>query len=345
MRTGRITKNCLLQGKKALALWLTVLVCAAMLFGSRTVARAEEEKTEETLLSLLEVSGAAEVEVEKAYSFTVPYKTTVYLALAISDPVDLTFSLLDSKGTEWDGKRILAADWLPYGEGVYCLEFPYENMPTGEYTIKATLHGSSTYGIAVMANKLAPTISQKSITLTEGFKATLEVNNAPSYVTWSSSKKDVATVNSKGVVTGKSAGTTTITAKVDGQKLTCKVKVKENKYTQTKYSMSDVPYGNGELQVYKAVYEKNGDLTLKCRFINNSGYKINALKNVKIVMKDANGKKIGTYSVKTKKMSIAIGTTKDFNVTIKKDKLKNKKADLRNASYTREGSYEYRRYY
>ena len=73
MRTGCITKNCLLQGKKALTLWLIVWVCAAMLFGSRTVARAEEEKTEETLLSLLEVSGAEEVEVEKAYSFKLPY--------------------------------------------------------------------------------------------------------------------------------------------------------------------------------------------------------------------------------------------------------------------------------
>ena len=345
MKTGCVSRKCLLSGKKVVALWLALFVCAVTLFGGQTAVKAAEQTSEETPLSLLEVSGVAELEVEKVYEFTVPYKTNVHLAVALNEQVDVTLSLCDSEGKELDGARIPAANWTLISEGVYCLEFSYDAMPAGDYTVKATLHGIATYGIAVMADKVAPAISQKSATITQGFKTTLEVKNALSDITWSSSKKDVATVNSKGVVTGKAAGTTTITATVDGQKLTCKVKVKENKYTETKRSMSDVPYGNGDLQVYKAVYEKNGDLTLKCRFINNSGYKITALKNVKIVMKDANGKKIGTYSVKTKKMSIAIGTTKDFNVTIKKDKLKNKKADLRNASYTREGSYEYKRFY
>ena len=62
-------------------------------------------------------------------------------------------------------------------------------------------------------------------------------------------------------------------------------------------------------------------------------------------MKDANGKKIGTYSAKSKSMSVPTGSVKDFNVTIKKDKLKNKKADLRNASYTADGEYYYTVYY
>jgi hypothetical protein len=44
-------------------------------------------------------------------------------------------------------------------------------------------------------------------------------------VKWTSSKKSVATVSSKGVVKAKKKGTATITAKVSGKKYTCKVTV------------------------------------------------------------------------------------------------------------------------
>ena len=193
-----------------------------------------------------------------------------------------------------DTFTILSSQWYAYQEGLYYQGVDYSNMAAGDYTLKITFNEATQYVVNFAAEKINPTLNQKSATVTVGFKVTLKVDNTSSKVTWSSSKKDVATVNSKGVVTGKSAGTTTITAKVDGQKLTCKVKVKDNKFTETKRSVSDVYYGRGALQVYKAVYEKNGDLTIKCRFINNSGYKVSSLKDLKIVMKDANGKKIGT---------------------------------------------------
>ena len=45
-------------------------------------------------------------------------------------------------------------------------------------------------------------------------------------VKWSSSKSSVASVNAKGKVTAKKAGTATITAKVGGKKYTCKITVK-----------------------------------------------------------------------------------------------------------------------
>ena len=57
-------------------------------------------------------------------------------------------------------------------------------------------------------------------------KATLEPEDASSPITWSTSDKKIATVEN-GKVTGVKKGTTTITAKANGHKATCKVTVKE----------------------------------------------------------------------------------------------------------------------
>lgn len=75
----------------------------------------------------------------------------------------------------------------------------------------------------------APKLNKTKVTLTVGKSVTLKLNHAPKgkAVTWSSSKKAVATVSKKGKVTAKKAGNATITAKVSQKKYTCKVTVKE----------------------------------------------------------------------------------------------------------------------
>jgi uncharacterized protein YjdB len=68
-------------------------------------------------------------------------------------------------------------------------------------------------------------LSDKEISLSaQGSSKQLQVENASGTVKWSSDKPSVATVGSDGTVTAVSKGTTTITAEVDGETLTCDVR-------------------------------------------------------------------------------------------------------------------------
>lgn len=69
-------------------------------------------------------------------------------------------------------------------------------------------------------------LNKKSLTLTAGSSYTLKIKGTKAKVKWSSKKKSIATVSSKGKVKAKKVGKTTITAKVKGKKYTCKITVK-----------------------------------------------------------------------------------------------------------------------
>ncbi len=69
-------------------------------------------------------------------------------------------------------------------------------------------------------------LNKKAVTLKVGQSVKLKIKNTKRKVKWSSNKKKVATVTSKGKVKAKKKGTAKICAKVAGKKLICKVKVK-----------------------------------------------------------------------------------------------------------------------
>lgn len=101
-----------------------------------------------------------------------------------------------------------------YSTIITCSEF---SLTTGSYSAVKK----------VKASKPTPKISNKKIILYEGKTKKLSVKNADEKIKWSSSKKKVATVNSNGKVYAKGKGKATITAKIGGKKLKCKVTVKE----------------------------------------------------------------------------------------------------------------------
>lgn len=328
-----------IKGTKIFSMLLAVLLCVCAVFANTTVGKAAEYQV------LLKKSGTAMANQEVKYDFTLDINKNAYLAFAVPAPVKCEVSVYNSAGKLYkNAVTISESDWQ-VSDNVYAFAFSSVNMPAGDYSLGIKFDEDTQYVAIIQADKQIATISTKAATVTSGFTKKLKVNNTSGKVTWSSGKKSVATVNSKGIVTAKKPGTATITAKTkEGQKLTCKITVKENVFKQTKFSTSDVYYGKCGAQVYNASYNSNGDLVLKCKFLNNSGYWVNSFKNAKITFKTNTGKTIGTYSASTIKMNIAHASSKDFTVKIKKSNLKIKKADLRNATYKASGKYEYRYY-
>ena len=70
-------------------------------------------------------------------------------------------------------------------------------------------------------------LNKTKATITVGKKVQLTLKGYSGTVKWSTSNKKIATVSSKGKVTGKKAGNCTITAKAGKKKYTCKIKVKK----------------------------------------------------------------------------------------------------------------------
>ena len=68
-------------------------------------------------------------------------------------------------------------------------------------------------------------LNKTAVTLIQGKTVKLRVIGTKRKVTWKSSNKKIAKVNKKGVVKALSPGKCTITAKVRGKKLKCKVTV------------------------------------------------------------------------------------------------------------------------
>ena len=109
---------------------------------------------------------------------------------------------------------------------------------TGTAKITATV-GKKKYTCTVTVKK-KPAISKKTVTLRKGKSTTLKLNNATAKkVTWSSKNKKVAKVSRTGKVTGVKKGTTTIYAKYNGKKYSCKVTVKgDPKLSKAKLSLT-----------------------------------------------------------------------------------------------------------
>lgn len=120
----------------------------------------------------------------------------------------------------------------------------------GKYKITAVGHGTATIKGAYGSNTISyyitvAKLSTYKTTIYKGSTHTLSVSGSPTSITWSSDNTSVATVNSKGKITAKKAGTAKITARVYSKigtasiskKLICTVTVK-NKQTAAQTNLN-----------------------------------------------------------------------------------------------------------
>lgn len=96
-----------------------------------------------------------------------------------------------------------------------------------------------TMALGSVSVSAAPKLNRTKVTLLKGEKATLKVTGTRQKVTWSSSKKSVATVNSKGQVVAKNKGSATILAKVSKKTYKCVVKVETPKLSRTSLTLTE----------------------------------------------------------------------------------------------------------
>lgn len=328
--------------KKAWSLFLALALVVTTVFGSVTAAKAD---TSNTIYYASEAAEAGVAGEEKTYDFTQIKSGALYVDILVPAPIEMTLTLYDSEGNPVSDPNnpltIVGTDWIDMGDGTYGFPDEWPGLKAGDYTYGVTVAEDSQYLISIYAPAEKAKISQDKATITVGYTKKLSVENGK-VEKWSTNDKKVATVDSKGKVTAKKKGKTTITAKLeDGSKVKCTVTVKDNKYSDTKITTSDVYYGEGAMKAYSASFDKSGNLVIKATFVNNMPNKVTQLKNIKITVKDGNGKTVGTYKLSTKNVSISANSAKNFSFTIKKADLKKKTADLRNCSITCDGSYIY----
>lgn len=195
------------------------------------------------------------------------------------------------------------------------------------------------------------TLNAKTIYLKTGTKFNAKAAVAPAKatnkkVTWTSNKKNIATVNANGVITAKKkTGKATITAKAGNKsaKITVNVVKKAKKTTSVKLSKSKVTLTVKDNFALAATLSKGATSKVKW---TTSDKKVASVKDgvvtakkkgvavitatadgksadCVVTVKDAKGKKAATLKVKTKKISVKVKKTKKIKVTLaKKDSVK-----------------------
>ena len=238
-------------------------------------------------------------------------------------------STWNDSGSASSGKFLLSAkdsNHSPIGNGYtrYRAKFQFPALSSSKYTKSTT----------------KPTFKKSQYNVVVGKTFTLTYSNEyakRAKKKWTSSNKEVATVNSKGVVTAKKAGTATITLNAGGMVMTCKVNV---------HKITNVAFNDIEKRSRAVAVEVTGEAATAAQA---KSYKINVTQQGSIyntkqlidnkvygapVIKTTNKKvATATYSVTGNTITVKIvpaalgsakvtmkfaGKTFAFNVTVKR---------------------------
>lgn len=262
-------------------------------------------------------NGMVTVASDKGFEATVTLKDygTITWSTKLKSLFSYTLTLTDSAGRQVEEKRVEDSDtsWYQVKENgvyVYRRTDSFKGNKAGTYKVQVKFDGSSDVEASFTArtdtSSGVPTIKDEEIVA--GFTTTLTVSG-DTIQKCVSSKKNVATVTAKGVVTGKKAGETTITVSTEkGLTLTCNVTVKANAWSAAKITKNDVNPGGYNIKPYQVKYDAKGNLVIKAKAINNGTQK------VKIRVWTRNFKNMGD---KKKMITVTLPKKCDKSVTLK----------------------------
>lgn len=330
-------------GKKIGGLVLTLAVMlSVMLSGVQPVMAAEGTTVDLYKSNQKETAAAA---VEAKIPFRVPAGGQVSFSLVVNHTSNLTIVLYDEEGKPVSvvtNPYSVSSDSFKEGEDH---KFTYEdnwNLTEGTYTCGLTFTEDTVFTARVHRKLPKASISKTKIGITAGFSQTLSVSGV-GVKSWASQKKNIATVDQKGKVTGKKPGKTTITATLaDGRELACAVTVYKNEYTDKKGTVDMVSARQVLPQPYKAYFDSKGNLKVKVNFLNTTSKNVIALTDLKITVKDKKRKTVGIYSVTYQSVKVPSNTSRAVTFTIPKSEV-TKKGDLRKGIICVKGHYQAKR--
>ena len=206
----------------------------------------------------------------------------------------------------------------------------------GTVTITAKVSGVS-LTCRVTVNK--PALSRTTVIAYLNVPLTLKVNGGDGAIKWKSSKKKVAKVNSRGVITPKKKGTTYITATRNGYKMTCKVKVVNNKYSEwVDKNARNYTYGE-PVEMLSKVYYKGKTMIAEIYIMNARMFRADRFDWWTIWLYDNDDNLIACKKLKKYKLGIKPYGTKKVKIKFKGKEIKKKNVILNRGVYLEDDWY------
>lgn len=204
-------------GVVIVCLVLVLGLAAYTIFGNQITAFFTGEKDAPTPEPAVLTMNKTSVELTVGSSFALTVSGADKVAFSSSDEAVATVSANGTVQAVSTGSAVITASAADTTATCRVAVTAAVDQPTDPVTpdVPSDLAIYSAYGKNVVTD----------VTIEAGKEALMEVQGTDSAVTWSIADSSVATVDSSGMVKGVASGETTLTATVDGQTLTCIVRV------------------------------------------------------------------------------------------------------------------------
>lgn len=204
-------------GVVIVCLVLVLGLAAYTIFGNQITAFFTGEKDAPTPEPAVLTMNKTSVELTVGSSFALTVSGADKVAFSSSDEAVATVSANGTVQAVSTGSAVITASAADTTATCRVAVTAAVDQPTDPVTpdVPSDLAIYSAYGKSVVTD----------VTIEAGKEALMEVQGTDSTATWSIADSSIATVDSSGMVKGVASGETTLTATVDGQTLTCIVRV------------------------------------------------------------------------------------------------------------------------